>query len=88
MLAHAGLALTKCGLRDISPDGAFVETSNFALAKGTHVDVVLRVRRAGQFTHCRLSAEVVRVEGNGAALMFGSLDERTYSILLEIVYPE
>ncbi len=88
LLAHEGLALTRCELRDISPDGAFVETKDFALAKGTHVEVVLRISRGGQFTHCRLPAEVVRVEGDGAALMFGKVDERAYTVLLEIVYPD
>ncbi len=88
MLAHEGLELTKCALRDITPDGAFIETTNFTLAKGAHVDVVLRIRRAGQFTHYRLPAKVVRVEGHGAALMFGTIDEDAYAILLEIVYPD
>jgi hypothetical protein len=87
MLTHEGLELTKCRLRDISSDGAFIETKNFALAKDTNVDVVLRFRREGKLTHCRLSAKVVRVEADGAALTFGDLDEKTYTLLLEIVYP-
>lgn len=88
MLTHEGLELTRCGLRDINSDGAFIETKNFALAKGTNVDVVLRFRHGGKLTHCRLSAKVVRVEADGAALMFGDLDERAYTLLLEIVYPD
>jgi hypothetical protein len=88
MLTHEGLELTKCRLRDISSDGAFIETKNFALAKDTNVDVVLRFRREGKLTHCRLSAKVVRVEADGAALTFGDLDEKTYTLLLEIVYPD
>jgi hypothetical protein len=88
MLTHEGLELTKCRLRDISSDGAFIETKNFALAKDTNVDVVLRFRREGKLTHCRLSAKVVRVEADGAALTFGDLGEKTYTLLLEIVYPD
>jgi hypothetical protein len=59
MHTHEGLELTKCRLRDISSDGAFIKTKNFALAKGTNVDVVLRFRHGGKLTHCRLSAKVV-----------------------------
>ena len=88
MLTHADLELTKCSLQDISSDGAFVETTNFALSKGTSVDVVFRFRREGRLTHCRPSAKVVRVEADGAALMFDDLDESAYTLLLEIIYPD
>lgn len=88
MLTHEGLELTKCRLRDISSDGAFIENEHLTLAKGTKVDIVLRFRREGKLTHCRLSAKVVRVEADGAALMFGDLDEMAYTLLLEIVYPD
>lgn len=88
LLTHEGLELTKCRLRDISSDGAFVENHNLSLVKGTDVDIVLRFRRDGKLTHCRLSAKVVRVEADGVAIMFGDLDEMTYTLLLEIVYPD
>ncbi len=82
-----GIQLRKCRLRDISLDGAFIETKTFALAKGTDMEVVLKIRRGGKPTHCRLPAKVVRAERGGAAVVFGELDEQTYNILLEIVRP-
>ncbi len=88
LLTHEGLELTKCRLRDISSDGAFIENHNLTLVKGTDVDIVLRFRRHGRLTHCRLCAKVVRVEADGVALTFGDLDETAYSLLLEIVYPD
>ncbi len=87
VFVYDGIQLTKGRLRDISVKGAFIETKNLALAKGTHVEVVLKIRHGGKPTHCRLPAKVVRVERGGAAVMFGDLDEQTYNILLEIVRP-
>jgi hypothetical protein len=87
VFVYDGIQLTKCRLRDISVDGAFIETKNFALAKGTDTEVVLKIRRGGKPTHCRLPAKVVRAERGGAAVVFGDLDEQAYNILLEIVKP-
>ncbi len=77
--------ITKCRLRDISLAGAFIETENFALAKGTKVDLVLRVLRGEKTTDCPLPAEVLRVEKDGAALMFGGRDQHVYNMLADIV---
>ncbi|MFQ5544764.1 MAG: PilZ domain-containing protein [Acidiferrobacterales bacterium] len=83
VLVHDGLELMKCRLRDISLDGAFIETKTF----GTDVHLVLDIRRKAKHTYCRLPAKVVRAEIGGAALKFGHLDEQVYSILLRIVKP-
>ena len=87
VFAGDGVELAKCRLRDISVDGAFLETKNFALTEGTNVELVLKIRSGGKPTHCRLPAEVIRVEDDGAALMFGNLDEQLYNVLLDIVNP-
>ncbi len=75
----------KCRLRDISLSGAFIETGNFALAKDTEVDLVLRVLRGEKTTTCLLPAEVARVEKDGAALMFNGLDQHVENMLVGIV---
>ena len=80
-----GSEIKQCRLQDISLEGAFLETKNFALAEGTKLDLVLRILREGKTTACPLPAEVVRLKKDGAALMFGSLDEHLYNILLKIV---
>ena len=87
VFAHVGAELVKCRLRHISVDGAFIETKDFSLTKGTNLELVLKVRRGGKPRHCRLPAEVIRAEEDGAALMFGRLDERLYNLLLDIVNP-
>ncbi len=85
VFTYDGVESTKCRLRHISVDGAFVETKNFPLTKGTSLELVLKIRSGGKPTHCRLPAEVIRVEDDGAALMFGNLDEHLYNVLLDIV---
>ena len=87
VFAGDGSEIKKCRLRDISLDGAFIETENFALAKGTDMEVVLKIRRGGKPALCCLPAKVVRAERGGAAVVFGELDEQAYNILLEIVRP-
>ena len=72
-------------MRDISLNGAFIETKEFTLAKGAEVELVLRIRREGRLTHCRLPAKVIRVTPEGAALMFVDLDEMLRKIVFDIV---
>ena len=84
VFASDGVELAKCRLRDISVGGAFLETKNFALPNGTNLEVVIKIRRG----HCRLPAKVIRVEEDGAAVMFRDLDEELCNILLDIVYPK
>ena len=85
VFAHDGVELRKCRLRDISLNGAFVETRDFPLAKGAEVELVLRIRREGRLTHCRLPAKVIRVTPEGAALAFIDLDEMLSKIVFDIV---
>ncbi len=64
--------IRKCRLRDISLAGAFIEIENFALIKGTKVDLVLRVLRGEKTTTCLLPAEVVRVENMLVGIVLAS----------------
>ncbi len=87
VLAYDGVEMKKYRLRDISLDGAFLETKNFALTKGTNLEVVLKIRSGGKATYCRLPAMVIRAEEDGAAVMFAHLDEQADNTLLKIVKP-
>lgn len=88
MITHHRLGLTKCRLRNISLDGAFVEVKDFRVAVGTDVDLVLKVRSGQDHSHCRLSATILRVEEDGVAIKFHDLDNRSYQVLLDIVYAD
>ncbi|MFQ6023342.1 MAG: PilZ domain-containing protein [Acidiferrobacterales bacterium] len=87
MVTDDRLGLTRCKLRDISLDGAFIEAENLSLSKNANVDLVLRIRYGNKRKHCRVPATVLRVTDNGAALAFSKLDERVYRTLFDIVYP-
>ena len=88
MITHHRLGLTKCGLRNISLEGAFVEVRNFDVAVGTDVDLVLKVRSGQKRTHCRLPATIVRTEEEGVAIKFHDLDNQSYHVLFDIVYSQ
>jgi hypothetical protein len=85
VFAHDGVELKKCRLRDISVNGAYIETKDFPLEKGALVELVLRIRRDGKLTHCRLPAKVLRAEQDGAALTFSDLDEFLEKVVYDIV---
>jgi hypothetical protein len=87
VFAYDGVEVRKCTLQDISLDGAYIKTKNFALPNGTNLEIVLKIRRGGKPRHCRLPAKVVRADRDGVAVMFGDLDEKLCNILLDIVNP-
>ena len=80
-----GNEIRRCRLRDISIDGAFIETTNFTLIEGTKLDLVLRILRKETTEACPVPAEVIRVVKDGAALIFGRVDQRLYNTLADIV---
>ncbi len=86
VFANDGVELRKCTLRDISLQGAFIETNNFPLAEGAEVEVVIRLHRDGKHVHCRFPAKVVRMKPDGAALRFTELDPLAQQVLVELVY--
>lgn len=87
VFASDGSEIKKCRLRDISLNGAYIETKNFPLTEGTKLDLVLRILRKGKTTACPLPAKVIRTEKGGAAFMFTNLDKEICNILADIVRP-
>lgn len=88
MVTHDQLGLTKCKLRDISLDGAFIETGTLVLSKNADVDLVLKIRAGARNRHCRFQAKVTRVTAEGAVLEFRHLSESEYRTLFDIVHEE
>lgn len=86
MVNHGRLGLTRCMLRDISLEGAFVQTPRQVLAKDDIVELVLRVRAGKHSGHCRVPAKVARVTYEGAALLFDDPNEQLYRTLFDIVH--
>ncbi|MFQ6023343.1 MAG: PilZ domain-containing protein [Acidiferrobacterales bacterium] len=87
MVKHRRLGLLSCETRDISLDGAYVETRNLALRKNAKVDLVLMIPAKGKTQQHRIAAKVVSVEKHGVTFIFRNLDETTYSALVDLLYP-
>ncbi len=87
VFAYDGVEIRACTLQDISLDGAYIKTKDFALPNNTNLEVILNIRRGGKPTHCRLPANVVRVRRDGMAVVFGELSAELCNILLDIVTP-
>ena len=86
MISHTRLGMSRCRLRDISLEGAFVETGKRILERDDIVELVLKVRAGDHNEHCRVPARVARVSDEGAALVFDDPDEELYRTLFDIVH--
>ncbi|OGI45375.1 MAG: hypothetical protein A2151_01570 [Candidatus Muproteobacteria bacterium RBG_16_65_34] len=73
-------------VRDLSPNGAFVEMSTTDIPQGAFVEFVLRFAYKGRNVEHRLPAKVVRVEPNGVALGFGAYDDAAYTDIVNLLY--
>jgi len=73
--------------RDISLDGAFVEThSPAALTRKDQLDVAIKLPIDGESHYHRFHARVVRVTETGAALAFDKTETEAYEALLDLVF--
>lgn len=78
--------LRSCQTRDISLDGAYIETHEVSLRKNAKIDLVLLIPSSGRTEHHHVKAKVANVEKHGATLIFHKLDEPTYSALVDLLY--
>lgn len=82
MIRYNGTGYHRHLLRDIQPDGAFVEMGNVrVLRKDSQVDVVFVHHQGGSSNTHRVDAKVARVERGGALLKFLNLDEQALQAL-------
>lgn len=71
--------------RDISLDGAFVETRE-ALTKKGSLELAISLPTDGKPQFHRFQAQVVRVADGGAGLMFDKVGTEAYAALLDLVF--
>lgn len=71
--------------RDISLDGAFVETPE-TLSKKGNVELAIQLPTEGKPQYHRFQAQVVRVTDGGAGLLFDKVDTDAYAALLDLVF--
>jgi len=73
-------------VHDLSLNGALIQADRTDLPPGVSVEAVLRLKERGKYGLYRLPAEVVRVDGQGAALRFRHYDNRAYTALVDLLY--
>ena len=71
--------------RDISLDGAFIETP-VGLSKKGNVELAIQLPTEGKQQYHRFQAQVVRVADGGAGLVFDKVDTDAYAALLDLVF--
>ena len=86
MLEHSRLGLRRYQTRDVSLDGVFIEADDIPLRRNAVVDLVLKIRTDGKTRHHRLQARLAPVKNRGARFIFRSLDETTYTALIDLLY--
>ncbi|MDH5649722.1 MAG: PilZ domain-containing protein [Gammaproteobacteria bacterium] len=78
---YSGLGLLQCKTRDISYDGAYIETGRIALTEDSDVELVFAGNNGGKHIAHRLTAQITRVTDDGAGLCFNNLEVSTYRFL-------
>jgi len=72
--------------RDISLDGAFIESKAARLPKRGALELAIKLPVEGAPKYHRFHAQVVRVTNNGAGLLFDRVDTDSYAALLDLVF--
>jgi hypothetical protein len=72
--------------RDISLDGAFVESKTGNLPKKGTMELAIKLPVEGTPRYQRFHAQVVRLTNNGAGLVFDRVDTDSYAALLDLVF--
>lgn len=78
-LYYNSLVLLSCRARDISPDGAFVDTGGQSLPQNATVDVRFDARVNGQNIHHRLQAEIMHIGDEGVGVRFVHSDYSAFA---------
>jgi predicted phage tail protein len=72
--------------RDISLDGAFVESKAAALAKKGTMELAIKLPVEGAPKYHRFHAQIVRVTKGGAGILFDRVETDSYTALLDLVF--
>jgi hypothetical protein len=79
------LMLLDCRTRDISPEGAYVDTGGEILPHSADIDMNLRIDVDGRTLQHRLPAQVTRIDETGVGLSFRHDDYRSFSDLVALL---
>lgn len=82
----AGRPLQTLVTRDLSLDGAFVETGPHRITPREKIDIALKIPTNGASQVYRFDARVIRVVPNGIGMLFDHVNTESYAALLECVF--
>ncbi|MHB8453379.1 MAG: PilZ domain-containing protein [Acidiferrobacterales bacterium] len=86
MLNHDNEGFQRCHTRDISLDGAFVETDRTGMRGSALVDLAIKIPGFSEQRIHRFRAQVIRATTKGVGLVFDQVNTDGYAALLEFVY--
>jgi len=86
MLNRDNAGFRRCYTRDISLDGAFVETSETRIGGKALVDLAIKIPGFDPNRIHRFSAQVIRATKHGVGLVFDQVNTDGYAALLDLVY--
>ena len=86
MLKGDHLSPQFCKLRDLSPEGAFVELETESLRRGMNVEMSMTVADTDRNRVLRINARIARVTEEGAGLRFAEMDMSSQGAVLGLVY--
>jgi hypothetical protein len=72
--------------RDLSLEGAFVETGSYRFSASDKVEIALKIPSDGVSRVYRLNARVIRIAPSGVGMVFERIDPESYAALLECVF--
>lgn len=86
MLSHGNSGFRRYSTRDISLDGAFVETGEMRVGAKALVDLALRIPGGDRSRTHRFRGQIVRMTTQGVGLVFDPVNTDGYVALLDLVY--
>lgn len=82
---YAGIGMVHCTTRDISFDGAYLDTGRISLVPDTRVEMVFATDMLKDHSPYRVNANVARVDGEGAAVSFNNIEVDAYRFLQQVM---
>ncbi len=85
LLQYPGLGMLRCQTRDISFDGAYIETGQVSVPSSVEIDLMFANPSEKTTEVVRLGAQVVRSYDGGVGVSFNDYYEDAYQYLWRII---
>ena len=85
LLYYQGLGMLRCCARDLSSDGAYIETGQVTIPATVDVDLVFNQPQSHITEVYRLEARVVRSHDGGVGVNFTNYRDGTYQFIQQLI---